>query len=50
LGDLRDTQVNYLSLILVHNPDRPRGPLQRGCRKRTPTHNDNAPNPDPALA
>ena len=48
LADLRDTQVNYLSLILVHNPGRPRGPLQRGCRKRTPTHNDKT--PDPALA
>lgn len=46
LGQLRDTRVNYLSLILVHHPDRPRGPLQRGCRQRTPTHHDIAPNHD----
>jgi len=43
LGQLRDTKVNYLSLILVHNPDRPRGPLQRGCRKRTPATTDESP-------
>ena len=31
---LRDEKVNYLSLLLVQNPKRPRGELRRGCRKR----------------
>ncbi len=31
---LRNTKVNYLSLLLVRNPDRPRGELLRGCRKK----------------
>jgi len=34
LRQLRGTKVNYLSLILLHNPDRVRGPMIRGCRKR----------------
>ncbi len=31
---LRGERVNYLSLLLVRNPARPRPPLIRGCRKR----------------
>lgn len=33
VASLRDQKVNYLSLLLVHNPGRPRGELIRGCRK-----------------
>ena len=32
---LRGQKVAYLSLMLVRNPDRERGKLQRGCRKKT---------------
>ncbi|WP_342618550.1 precorrin-2 C(20)-methyltransferase [Rhodoferax sp. GW822-FHT02A01] len=32
---LKGTKVNYLSLLLVKNPDRPRGELLRGCRKKS---------------
>lgn len=31
---LRGTKVNYLSLLLVKNPNRPRGEMIRGCRKK----------------
>ena len=31
---LAGEKVNYLSLLLVHNPGRARGELRRGCRKR----------------
>ncbi|UQN12108.1 precorrin-2 C(20)-methyltransferase [Methylococcus capsulatus] len=31
---LRGEKVNYLSLLLVKNPERPRGELRRGCRKK----------------
>ena len=34
LATLRDTPVNYLSLLLVRNPKRQRGELRRGCRRR----------------
>lgn len=34
LGSLRGEAVNYLSLILVRNPQRERGELRRGCRQR----------------
>lgn len=34
VASLRDAKVNYLSLLLVHNPGRPRGSLIRGCRKK----------------
>lgn len=33
---LRGVKVNYLSLLLVRNPGRPRTDMQRGCRKRNP--------------
>lgn len=33
---LRGEKVAYLSLLLVRNPLRVRGELQRGCRKKTP--------------
>ncbi|TNF51115.1 MAG: precorrin-2 C(20)-methyltransferase [Gammaproteobacteria bacterium] len=36
LRQIRDERVNYLSLLLVHNPQRPKGEVARGCRKRTP--------------
>lgn len=36
VASLRGTKVNYLSLLLVRNPDRPRVVMQRGCRKKTP--------------
>ncbi len=36
---LRGEKVNYLSLLLVRNPDRPRGALQRGCRKKSAGEN-----------
>jgi len=34
ISDLRGQKVNYLSLILVKNPNRTRGELIRGCRKK----------------
>ena len=34
VASLRGEKVNYLSLMLVQNPKRPRGELRRGCRKR----------------
>lgn len=35
VATLRNTKVNYLSLMLVRNPNRPRGKLIRGCRKKS---------------
>lgn len=35
VASLKGEKVNYLSLLLVKNPGRPRGELQRGCRKKT---------------
>jgi precorrin-2/cobalt-factor-2 C20-methyltransferase len=35
LARLKGEKVNYLSLLLVKNPGRTRGALQRGCRKKT---------------
>jgi precorrin-2/cobalt-factor-2 C20-methyltransferase len=35
VADLKGTKVNYLSLLLVKNPNRMRGEMQRGCRKKT---------------
>lgn len=32
---LRNSKVNYLSLLLVRNPHRTRGELVRGCRKKS---------------
>ena len=37
VAELKGTTVNYLSLLLVKNPDRVRGEMQRGCRKKTST-------------
>lgn len=37
VAQLKGTPVNYLSLLLVKNPGRERGELQRGCRKKTST-------------
>lgn len=34
VASLKGEKVNYLSLMLVHNPKRMRGELQRGCRSR----------------
>lgn len=36
LSRLRGEQVNYLSLLLVRHPQRPRAAVQRGCRKKSP--------------
>ena len=36
VATLRHTKVNYLSLLLVRHPDRPRHELVRGCRKKSP--------------
>ena len=35
LSRLKGEKVNYLSLLLVRNPQRPRVAMQRGCRKKT---------------
>lgn len=35
VASLKGTQVNYLSLLLVKNPDREKGAMVRGCRKKT---------------
>ena len=37
VAELKGTKVNYLSLLLVKNPDRKRGEMLRGCRKKTST-------------
>jgi precorrin-2/cobalt-factor-2 C20-methyltransferase len=37
IATLRGEKVNYLSLLLVKNPNRARGELQRGCRKKADT-------------
>jgi precorrin-2/cobalt-factor-2 C20-methyltransferase len=37
IATLRGTKVAYLSLMLVRNPGRARGELQRGCRKKIST-------------
>ena len=37
VASLKGTQVNYLSLLLVKNPGREKGPMVRGCRKKTST-------------
>lgn len=34
VASLHGTRVNYLSLLLVKNPHRPRTEIQRGCRKQ----------------
>lgn len=36
VAQLRHTEVNYLSLLLVRNPHRVRGALVRGCRRKSP--------------
>ncbi len=38
VSTLRNCKVNYLSLMLVRNPNRIRGELVRGCRKKTSGH------------
>jgi precorrin-2/cobalt-factor-2 C20-methyltransferase len=39
---LRGEKVNYLSLLLVRNPDRARGDLVRGCRKKASVEGETA--------
>lgn len=34
VASLKGTKVNYLSLLLVRNPERQRGVVQKGCRKK----------------
>lgn len=41
VASLRDSTVNYLSLLLVKNPQRERGEMIRGCRKKTTSNNSN---------
>ena len=36
VSTLRNTTVNYLSLMLVRNPNRVRGEMVKGCRKKSP--------------
>ena len=40
VSTLRNTKVNYLSLMLVRNPNRVRGELIRGCRKKSPSESE----------
>ncbi len=42
VASLRGQKVNYLSLILVKNPNRIRGELIRGCRKKKSDNNENS--------
>ncbi|OQW86808.1 MAG: precorrin-2 C(20)-methyltransferase [Rhodoferax ferrireducens] len=35
VASLKGSQVNYLSLLLVKNPGREKGPMVRGCRQKT---------------
>jgi precorrin-2/cobalt-factor-2 C20-methyltransferase len=35
VASLKGTTVNYLSLLLVRNPNRARGEMMHGCRKKT---------------
>lgn len=35
IASLKGQKVNYLSLMIVKNPDRERGEIIRGCRKKT---------------
>lgn len=35
IARLKGEKVNYLSLLLVKNPQRPRAAMQRGCRKKS---------------
>ena len=42
VSTLRNTKVNYLSLMLVRNPNRVRGELIRGCRKKSPSESEEA--------
>jgi len=37
VAELKGSKVNYLSLLLVKNPNRERGEMVRGCRKKTTT-------------
>lgn len=40
VASLKGTKVNYLSLLLVKNPNRARGEMIRGCRKKTTTEQE----------
>ena len=41
VATLRGEKVNYLSLMLVKNPQRQRGEITRGCRKKTNSTDEN---------
>ena len=45
VAELKGTKVNYLSLLLVKNPDRVRGELLRGCRQKTSPETEEEDNP-----
>ena len=40
LASLQGQKVNYLSLLIVKNPGRRRGEMQRGCRKKQETNDE----------
>lgn len=40
LSSLQGQKVNYLSLLIIKNPGRQRGEMQRGCRKKQETNDD----------
>ena len=40
LAGLRGQKVNYLSLLIIKNPGRSRGEIQRGCRKKKETNDE----------
>lgn len=40
VASLEGQKVNYLSLLIVKNPGRSRGEMQRGCRKKQEQHHD----------
>ena len=40
LASLQGQKVNYLSLLIVKNPGRQRGEMQRGCRKKKETNDE----------
>lgn len=40
IASLKGEKVNYLSLLIVKNPNRPRPQIQRGCRKKKEQNDD----------
>jgi len=40
LASLYGQKVNYLSLLIIKNPNRQRSKMQRGCRKKKEISDD----------